>query len=53
MLELISLVALLIGFSLMTYENYKEGHMLMTIFGAFVVGINIIDIVKIIVGGKF
>ncbi|MGE2643684.1 hypothetical protein ACQH7H_24060 [Escherichia coli] len=53
MLELIGLLALLGGFSLMTYESYKDGHILMTIFGAFVIGINLIDVVQIIVGGKF
>lgn len=52
MLELISHVALFGGFSLMGYNNYKEGHTGLAVFSAVVVVVNLIDIVQMI-GGKF
>lgn len=52
MLEIISLVVLFCGFTLMTYNNYKEGHMGLAIFSAVVVVVNLIYIVQTI-GGKF
>ncbi|WP_176544361.1 hypothetical protein [Bacillus thuringiensis] len=52
MLEIISLAALLCGFILMTYNNYKEGYKGMAFFSGAIVIMNLISLVQEI-GGKF
>ncbi len=52
MLEIISLITLFGGFSLMTYNNFKEGYKGMAVFSAAIVVINLITLVQEI-GGIF